>query len=393
MLEISVPVTDVDPFESDVILNSLDIMRRELEPAPILWLEKYGVYVTGRYDITQAMLKDWKNFTSTVKAFGNRDFIRPLMVQEDPPDHSAHRNEMMKMFSPVALRDYEEYFNQQAEIMADEIVAKGEVEAIADIASRFVLKVFPDILGVSETMDRQMLLPWGELSFNSTVPGSRLYKENLERAGHTIQWFQDEMRRENVNPDKMIGQIYKLGDEGRLTPEEAAVMVIVVFSAGFDTSVLAIGNGLKYLAEHPDQWDMIRENPRLVRTAFEETIRMDPPSRLLGRGVNEDMEFHGVQLKKGDKIATFLGVANRDPAAWEDPDTFKVDRKRVMGHTSFGVGIHACAGQALARMEFAAIVGALAKRVKRIELTGECTRKLNNQACGWDRVPLKLHPA
>jgi cytochrome P450 len=393
MFDTTVPVTEVDPFEDEVILNSLEVMTRELGPAPILWLEKYGLYATGRYDITQTMLKDWKSFTNTIKPFGNRDYIQPMMVQEDPPDHTAHRNEMMKMFSPVALRGYEEYFNQQAEIMADEIVAKGEVEAIQDIASRFVLKVFPDILGVSESMDRQMLLPWAELAFNSTVPGSRLYKENLERAGHTIEWFKGEMQREKVDPEKMLGQIYRMGDDGRLTPEEAATMVIVVFSAGFDTSILAIGNGLKYLAENPDQWDMIRENPRLVRTAFEETIRMDPPSRLLGRGVNEDMEFHGVQLKKGDRIATFLGVANRDPSAWDDPDAFKVDRKRVMGHTSFGFGIHTCAGQALARMEFAAIVGALAKRVKRLEINVECIRKLNNQSCGWDSVPLKLHLA
>lgn len=391
MLDETVPITHIDPFEVEVIKNSNAIMGRELSPAPILWLEKYGTYITGRYDVTQALLKDWRSFTSTVKAFGNREYIRTLMVQEDPPDHSDHRKEMMKLFSPVALREYEAYFNQQAEIMADEIVARGEVDGIADIASRFVLKVFPDILGVVD-MDRQMLLPWAELAFNSTVPGSPLYKENLERAGHTIQWFEEQMRRENVTPDGMAGQIYRLGDEGRLTPEEAAIMVIVVFSAGFDTSILAIGNGLKYLADNPDQWQMMRDNPKLVRTAFEETIRMDPPSRLLGRGVSEDMEFFGVDLRKGDRIATVLGVANRDPAAWEDPDRFMVDRKRVLGHTSFGMGIHACAGQALARMEFAAIVGALVRRVERIELTGACTRKVNNQASGWDNVPLRLHP-
>lgn len=114
---------------------------------------------------------------------------------------------------------------------------------------------------------------------------------------------------------------------------------------------------------------------------------------MLGRGATRDMEFEGLSLKKGDRVACFLNAAGHDPRKWEDPDSFIVDRKGVSGHLSFGQGIHSCLGQALARLEYQAIIGALARRVRRIEPTGPAVRKINNQACGWAKVPVRLIPA
>lgn len=392
MTVLDVPRINIDPFTYETIPNNLEIMREALAQAPVCWLEPYGVYVTGRHQHAQTMFRKWEAFTSTVKAFGEREFIRKTLVQEDPPDHARIRLPMMSLFSPLALKPYDDYFREQAEIMADEMVAQGELDGVADIAARFVLKVFPDILGVID-MDRPKLLPWADLAFNSNVPGNQIFLDCKARSGDVLEWFAHQMRRENFRPDSMGGTIFGMGDAGTVSPEDAATMVFIVFSAGFDTTILSIGSGLKLLAENPDQWDRLREDPGLVRTAFEETIRMEPPARTVGRGVMQDNDLLGVPLKAGDKIASFLNVAGRDPATWDDPDSFRVDRKKVLGHLAFGAGVHACAGQALARMEYSAIIGALAKRVKRIEMTGPAERKINNNASGFARVPLRLIPA
>lgn len=384
-----IPSTNLDPFAVDMIAKGPTIYEEMRELAPVVWLEKYGVYATGRHGVTQTVLRDWKTYSSTVKAFGDRAHIPNIMVQEDPPHHSAHRNPLMQMFTPLALNAYADFFASNAEALVDRLLEAGEVDGFEDVASGYILKVFPDILGMKE-LDRGQLLLFGDLAFNSTMPLNDLYKECQARSGGVLEWFNRQLTRDAVTADGLAADIYALGDEGKVTPEEAQLLARAVFSGGFDTTVLAITSGLKLFAENPDQWDIVREDPGAIRTSFEEVIRLEPPSRFLGRGVVAETELEGVHLKPGDKIACFLGGSGRDPRLWEDPHGFNVRRPKVMGHTSFGHGIHSCLGQALARIEFASLFTALSKRVARIEIAGEVQRNINNQANGYKVLPLRL---
>ncbi|PZQ46032.1 MAG: cytochrome P450 [Rhodovulum sulfidophilum] len=392
MLANAIPVTAIDPFDPAVLADSIRVMGELREQAPWVYLEKYGVYATGRHEPGAKMLRDWKSFTSTVKAWGPREHIPSILVAEDPPDHTRHRNALMKFFSNVALKRYQDTFEAYAETFADELVAKGEIDGTEDIGAGFVLRAFPDILGM-QSLDRGKLLEFGDLMFNSVAPGSKIYLESKDKTEHLWGWFQAQFHRENLEPGKLADEIYQLGDNGEVDEPTAGQLVRTVFSAGFDTTVLAIGTGVKLLSENPEEWEKLRADPSLLKSAFEETIRYDAPSRVLGRGVTRDIEFEGLTLKDGDKVACFLNAAGHDPRKWEAPDAFIVGRPGASGHLSFGYGIHSCLGQALARLEYQAIIGALARRVKRIEPTGPAVRKINNQACGWAKVPVRLIPA
>lgn len=387
-----IPRSPVDPFTPQTIRDSTRLMGELRETAPWVYLEKYGVHATGRHDLGAKMLRDWKSFTSTIKAWGPREHIPLVLVSEDPPDHTASRNALMKFFSPVALKRYKDTFDSYADKISDELIEKREIDGTEDVGAGFVLRAFPDILGM-QPMDRQRLLTFGDLAFNSVIPVNDIYIDCKNRSGDILSWFKAQFERSNLEPGKMAEEIYRLGDTGEVPPELAALLVRAVFSAGFDTTVLAIGSGMKSLAENPGEWDKLRANPDLVKGAFEETIRLDPPSRVLGRGATRDMEFEGLSLKAGDRVACFLNAAGHDPRKWDDPDRFAIDRKGNSGHLSFGHGIHSCLGQVLARLEFSAIVGALARKVRRIELAGTPERKINNQACGWKTVPIRLIPA
>lgn len=392
MVDLNIPKTSIDPFDRDVILDSTRIMGELREEAPWVYLEKYGVYSTGRHDLGAKFLRDWKSFTSTIKAWGPREHIPLILVSEDPPDHTKSRNALMKFFSPVALKQYQEVFEAYAEKISDELIDKREVDGTEDVGAGFVLRAFPDILGMQE-MKREKLLVFGDLAFNSVVPVNDIYLECKEKSGDILSWFDAQFDRKNLQPGKMAEEIYRLGDTGEVDPDTAALLVRAVFSAGFDTTVLSIGSGMKLLADNPSEWKKLHDNPSLIKNAFEETIRFEPPSRVLGRGATRDMEFEGLSLRKGDRVACFLNAAGHDPRKWENPDAFNIDRKGASGHLSFGFGIHACLGQVLARLEFQAIVGALARKVQRLEYIGEPERKVNNQACGWSKVPLRLIPA
>ena len=139
------------------------------------------------------------------------------------------------------------------------------------------------------------------------------------------------------------------------------------------------------------QWSVLRENPNLIRGAFEEVLRFEAPVQSFFRTTTRDVEVGGVRLADGQKVLLLFAAANRDPRRWDNPDTFDVTR-RAAGHMTFGTGIHGCVGQAVARLETEAILAALAKRVASFELTGEPERRLNNTLRGFDRMPLRVVP-
>lgn len=389
MITLDVPRIDFDPFSPQSIAAGPTVFTEMREMAPMVYLSKYGVYATGRQEFAQKALRDWKNFTSTVKAFGEREHIPNIMVQEDPPDHAAHRNPLMKFFTPQALENYRSFFEERAAAHVEHLLARQEVDGFEDVASGFILSVFPDILGM-RIMDRSKLMIFGDLAFNSTAPRTDLYKDCVARSGDILTWFNAQCERDAISPDGLAADIYALGEQGQVTPQEAQMLVRAIFTGGFDTTVLSITSGLKLFAENPDQWDLLRQDPERVKTAFEEVLRLEPPSRFLGRGVAHDVELAGTPLRAGDKFATFLGALGRDPRQWSDPDRFDILREGVRGHMSFGHGLHSCLGQGLARIEFAALVSAMAKRVKRIELNGTPLRNINNQANGFKELPLRL---
>jgi hypothetical protein len=187
-------------------------------------------------------------------------------------------------------------------------------------------------------------------------------------------------------------QIFQAVDSGELDESEAGMLVRSFLSAGIDTTVYGLGNALYCFARYPEQWTILRENPNLIRGAFEEVLRFEAPVQTFFRTTTRDIDVGGVRLGNGEKVLLFLAAANRDPRRWDKPDTFDV-RRRAAGHMTFGTGIHGCVGQAVARLESEAIFAALVRRVTAFELTGEPELRLNNTLRGLDTLPLRIAPA
>jgi 4-methoxybenzoate monooxygenase (O-demethylating) len=391
------PVSAIDPFSHEFLRDPYPHHEALREAGPVVWLEQYGIWTMARHQEVRDALTDWQTYCSSA-GVGLSDFRkeppwRPpsIILEADPPLHTRTRAVLTRILSPAAIRILKEAFEHEAELLVARLVEQREFDGVADLAEAYPLKVFPDAVGISED-GRENLLPYGSMVFNSFGPRNDLFNQAMANAGPVRDWIMSKCSRAALAPGGLGMRIFEAVDAGELAEDEAGMLVRSFLSAGIDTTVYSLGNSLYCLAKYPEQWAIVRENPNLIRGAFEEVLRFEAPVQTFFRTTTGDVEVGGVRLGDGEKVLLFLAAANRDPRRWDRPDTFDV-RRRATGHMTFGTGIHGCVGQAVARLESEAIFGALARRVAAFELTGEPTPRLNNTLRGLDTLPLRVVPA
>jgi 4-methoxybenzoate monooxygenase (O-demethylating) len=386
---------NVDPYSTEVLTDPYPFHHELREAGTVVWLEPYGVWATGRYELVRAVLLDWHTFMSGA-GVGIHDLRREgswrppsLLLEADPPDHTVVRQIIERVLSPRAVKILREKFEARAEALVDRLVSTGSFDAMSELAQVFPVQAFSDEVGIPEE-GRENLLPYGDMAFNGFGPHNELFDASMERADEVQEWIMASCRREALSPDGFGAQIYEAADAGEITEEQAMMLVRSFLSAGLDTTVSALGNAVYLLATHPEQWDLLRADPSLARPAFEETIRFETPVQQFFRTATRDTELAGVEIAQDERVMSSLGAANRDPRRWEEPDRFDITRK-ASGHLAFGLGIHGCVGKPVARIEGEAILGALARKVGRIELDGAPQRHLNNTIRSFESLPVAFH--
>src|SRR6202162_6396575 len=394
---LSRPVATVDPFSHAFLHDPYPHHESLREAGPVVWLEQYGIWAMARHEQVRDTLTDWQTYCSGA-GVGLSDFRkeppwRPpsIILEADPPLHTRTRAVLTRILSPAAINILRATFEHEAELRVARLVEQREFDGVADLAEAYSLKVFPDAVGISED-GRENLLPYGSMVFNSFGPRNDLFDRAMGNAGPVRDWIMSKCSRAALAPGGLGMQIFEAVDSGELSEPEAGMLVRSFLSAGIDTTVYGLGNALYCFASHPEQWSILRENPNLIRGAFEEVLRFEAPVQTFFRTTTKTVDVVGVRLGDGEKVLLFLAAANRDPRRWDKPDVFDV-RRRATGHMTFGTGIHGCVGQAVARLESEAIFGALARCVVSFELTGEPRRRLNNTLRGLDSLPLRVTPA
>jgi cytochrome P450 len=183
--------------------------------------------------------------------------------------------------------------------------------------------------------------------------------------------------------------MYEAADRGEVTHAEAELLVGILLSAAADTTVLTMANTLRAFSEFPDQYQLLREDPKLTRAAFEESLRWDSPSRMAGRIAMRDVQVEDYVIPAGTRCGLMFAAANRDPRRWPDPYRFDVKRANA-GHLGFGFGVHACVGRVLALLEADALLGEIAKAVTTIEPAGKAEPWMTTIGHGPIKLPVRL---
>lgn len=199
----TMPRTDADPFTREWIaaLPESDASLARLGDA--VWLDRYDSIAIMRHEPVRKILPDWRRFTSTAKPFYDPfTLVPPILVVQDPPEHTVARDALMRFLSPAALAPYRAAFAADAERIVDAALARGTVDAVTDIAAAFVLKVFPDMLGMPEE-GRALILDFGDAAFNTVGPRNAIFEESMARAAPAFQWVDHHTRRDTVTPSTL----------------------------------------------------------------------------------------------------------------------------------------------------------------------------------------------
>ena len=393
-IPIGVPVWDIDPYDPQILINPIDYYAELRSKGPFVYIPKYSVLACGGYDETREVFSDWERFVSS-RGVGLQDFSldepwRPpsIVLEVDPPYHTKTRAVIERALSPAAVRNLTKSFREDAEKLIGELLEKGTFDAVGELAEIYPTTVFPKAVGLQK-IDRRRLLDYGEMVFSAIGPDNELRRNAMSKGPDVVPWIAEQCQREQLAPDGFGAAIYAGADAGEISVEEAGLLVRSLLSAGVDTTVTALGSAIWCLANHPEQFHIMKSDPSLPIWTFEETLRYTSPIHTFCRTASRDTDVGGVKIQEGTKILCVLGSANLDDSYWFEADKFDIERKPT-DHLALGVGVHGCVGQNVARAELATVLSVIADKVESIELTGEAIWRPNNSVHTLDRLPVAI---
>lgn len=387
MTDSAAPVSDIDLFDDDVLIDPYPAYTALRELGAVVSLPANDVYALTRYDVIRDALADWETFSSA-GAIGFNPAVNEALtgtsLASDPPQHTRLRAALTANLSPRALRGLKDGIEAKADALVADLVAKGSFEAIDALARALPLEIVADLIGFTGHV-RDNMLRWGRAAMEVIGPMNQHTAESFPIAGELYEWCSN-VTAEDLMPGSVGRGVFESEARGEIPPGTAGHIIHQYLGAGVDTTIAAIGNTVALFAAHPGQLAKVRENPSLVPAAFSEVLRYWPPIHAWGRRATRDVEIDGVLIPEGAKVAILFGAGSRDPRHYENPDAFLVERNPV-DHLSFGYGPHGCAGQGLARLEGHAVIASLARRVERL-VAGAEVRKPGNVTRSIEELPV-----
>jgi 4-methoxybenzoate monooxygenase (O-demethylating) len=391
------PPSELDPFGDAFLADPYPGHEELREAGPVVWLARYGVYAMARFEHVDGALRDAETYCSR-RGVGLTDFAREkpwrppsLLLEADPPEHTRARRAMTAVLTPATVKGMHATFAREAGEMVAAAVEAERFDGIGELVQPFLLKVFGDAVGLPEE-GRDQLLPYGAMVFNGFGPRNEHFERAMAAGAAVRDAIMAMTRRDALEPGGLGALIHAAAEAEGFEEGERELLVRSFLSAGVDTIVHGLGNALLVLAQHPDQWALVRADRGLAGAAFEEVLRYEASVQTFFRTTTRAVEVDGVELPEGAKVLLFLAAANRDPRHCERADELDVTRRGVR-HVTMGAGIHVCVGRIMARLEAQTLLGALAGQVAELALDGEPVRELNNTLRGLARLPLRVTPA
>ncbi len=387
-----------DPWDVDTYADPYPVFRRLREEAPLYHNDAHGFYALSRFGDVERAFADHETFSSAhggvleaIKAM----FEAPngVFIMEDPPQHTAHRGVLSRVFTPKRMSALEPRIRQYCAAVLDPLVGTDRFDFVADLGAKMPMRVIGMLLGIPEEDQEEIRVRADDrLRREPGKPVSYRERQFTDDTffGEYIDW------RANHPSDDLMTQLLEVefqdetGELRRLSREEILTFVNVLASAGNETTNRLIGWTGKVLGEHADQRRELAGNRSLIPNAIEEILRFEPPSIHGARYVASDVEFYGQTVPAGSAIMLLRGSANRDHRVFP-PDGDVFDIHRVIGHhMAFGYGIHFCLGAALARLEGRVALDEVLNRFPDWEVDLDHAELDSSVVRGWKTLPASV---
>ncbi|MGP4019816.1 cytochrome P450 [Saccharopolyspora sp. 5N708] len=379
--------------------DGLRISRLQAAADPVSRVRLSGqpVWLVTRYAEAHAVLVDTRFSLARatdpgIPRLGTFEPPPGLLVCTDPPEHTRLRKLVAKVFTARRIEQLRPRVQEVVAGLLDRLAAMSPpVDLIEHFTAPLPIEIICEMLGVPHT-DRPRFQDWTErLLTTSGLPRDEV-QAGWTRMGEYVAGLAAEKRR---NPgDDLLSALTEAHDEGdKLDQNELVLFGIGLLVAGHDTTKNQLANSVVVLLdEHPDQWRRLVEHPELVPTAVDELLRYVP---LCGHDVTfprvatAKVELGGATIEEGDTVLVALAAANRDAAAFDDPDAFDPARAENR-HLAFGGGIHRCLGAQLAKIELEVGLGDLLQRFPQLEVaTDELLWKTGVFIRGLHALPVR----
>ncbi|ARI77382.1 cytochrome P450 family protein [Halobacillus mangrovi] len=344
---------NVYPFYTHLRAND-PIFAMSQEPNHTTWVITKHEHVKEMLK-SKSFIKDQRKLFSNNQSHEKQDngeinIFQNMMLDVDPPDHTRLRKLVQPYFNPKTIKELKPRIIEIADELLDQASEKqGPVDLIDEFAFPLPIIVISELLGIPSE-DRNKFRKWS----NTIVAASDEFEPDfMEDVQAFTNYLTDLFERRRKSPENdFISSLLQAEEDGeQLNRDELYSMVVLLIIAGHETTVNLIANTMYALFEHPDQLEKLKTDTKLTATAIEEGLRYySPVDFTTARWSEDDMEFHGKTIKRGDLVLASLASANRDEEKFEAPDTFDITRK-PNPHVAFGYGIHFCLGAPLARLE------------------------------------------
>lgn len=393
-------MVDYHPYAEAVLEDPLPTYRRLRDEAPAYYVEDLDAWFLSRFaDIWEVSL-DFEALSSSQGSTPTQLLSKDTPHNEglaglDPPRHSQHRALISPTFKPGRVKQFEPALREIVRSLLDPLLEQGEMDALNDYAAQLAIRTVC-MIGGFPTSDIPTMLLWVNAVFERES-GRRGSTERGHQAMRDMFFYLfDLVKQARPNPDKTSGLLKLLLEsdlEGGLSDFQIANYCSLLLIGGTDTFPKTLSNTLFRLHEHPEQKQRVMTDPSLIPQAFNETVRYDTPTQMLGRTIARDIEIHGQTMKTGSKLMFLWASADRDEREFPDPDLYDIDRRapRIL---AFGAGPHLCLGMHIARLEARIALEELFASVDDFEVdteTAMAQRLRTEFVRGFTTLPIRLH--
>lgn len=356
------PVSHVDYTGQTDIYEHYALLDADRERARFLYNDTTdrGFFMLQRYDDVREGFQRHETWTTKVRSALRPDSNQERLLPQDlnGPEHVKLRRILNQFFAPAAVKRMEPMAVQRCIELIEELKPLGECDFVAEFAIRYPTDMFLALLGLPVS-DGEQFLEWSDDYFGHLLAGNPGEAEAAKKK--IMDYFGEAVNERRANPrdpkEDMVTRLVQARiDDVPLAQDEILTICLTLMLAGLDTTRSALGYIYAHLAEHDEDRRRIVAEPELVPQAVEEFLRVNPLVFQAGREVQEDQEFEGLQLEKGDVVWIGVAQANRDPEKFPDPERFIIDRPGANQHLAFGGGPHRCLGMHLARLELQVVL-------------------------------------
>jgi cytochrome P450 len=381
--EVNVLQDPLEFFGVDVLQDPHPLYDRLRGEGPVHRIGESGFYLVCDWAAINDAINRPEDFSSNLTAtmtFTPEGTVAPfemdglggpthVLATADDPAHAVHRKMLVPQLAAKRIRAMESFIADTFDRLWTDNLRDGHIEWMGALANRLPMMVVARLIGVpAEDVDR--LVRWACAS--TQLLDGLVDQEQLTASGIAAMelgcYIRDHFELAAADPqDNLLGDLATACDAGELDALTAQVMMLILFSAGGESTGSLLGNAMWLLVTRPDVQQQVRDNPDLLAPFIEEALRFEPPFRGHYRHVVADTTLGGTDLPAGSRLLLLWGAANRDPAQFDAPHEFRLDRPGGKGHITFGKGAHFCIGAALARLEAQLVLRAVLDRTSRID--------------------------